>query len=194
MSGIKTKASIKNHGTRALLAALVLLFGCDRTRMDRGYEYFPDMAHGRSYETWSSNQAMEDGKTMREPVEGTVPRHMEPYPFPNDFEGRTLAGQKLVNPLNITPELLEEGKALYGVYCIHCHGEKGDGKGSLYTSGNYVIPPASLITPQVLAQPSGEIFHVISVGWGVMGAHAPLIRPEDRWKIVAFIDQVIQEQ
>ena len=185
---------MKSIGTQTMIFALVVLFGCDRSRMDKGYEYFPDMAHGQSYETWSSNDAMEDGKTMREPVEGTVPRHMEPHPYANDFEGRALAAQNLVNPLVITPVLLEEGKALYGVYCMHCHGEQGDGKGSLYTSGKYVIPPASLITPQVKAQPSGEIYHVISAGWGVMGAHAPLIRPEDRWKIVAFIEQVIQEQ
>ena len=193
MFGNKKPVSLKSLGARGMILALVVLFGCDRTRMDKGYEYFPDMAHGQSYETWSENPAMEDGKTMREPVEGTVPRHMEPYPYANDFEGRALAAQNLVNALEITPALLEEGKALYGVYCIHCHGEKGDGKGSLHTSGKYVIPPASLITPQVIAQPPGEIYHVISVGWGVMGAHASLIRPEDRWKIVAFIEQVIQE-
>ena len=187
-------ASIKTHGIRLLTVALVVLFGCDRTRMDRGYEYFPDMAHGQSYETWSENPAMEDGKTMREPVAGSVPRHMEPHPYAADFEGRAKAAQDLVHPLEITPELLEQGKGLNGVYCMHCHGEQGDGKGSLHTSGKYVIPPASLITPQVIEQPSGEIFHVISMGWGVMGAHATLIRPEDRWKIEAFIEQVIQEQ
>lgn len=194
MFGNEKPAPHKTRGTWALIMVLVVLYGCDRTRMDKGYEYFPDMTHGLSYETWSSNEAMEDGKTMREPVKGTVPRHMEPYTYANDFEGRALAAQNLVNPLTITPELLVEGKALYGVYCQQCHGEQGDGKGSLHTSGKYIIPPASLITPAVIAQPKGEIFHVISMGWGVMGAHAPLIRPEDRWKIVAFVDQVIQEQ
>jgi hypothetical protein len=35
---------------------------------------------------------------------------------------------------------------------------------------------------------------VITKGWGVMGAHASLIRPEDRWKIVMFVEEVLQQQ
>ena len=191
----KTKiTTIKAPGFIAVLLALIFLAGCDRTRMDKGYEYFPDMAHGQAYKTWSANEVMEDGRTMREPVAGTVPRHMEPYPYANDFEGRELAGNNLKNPLVINAQILEEGKELYRVFCQNCHGEKGDGKGNLHTSGKYIIPPSSLITPEFIAKPQGETYHVISVGWGVMGAHASLIRPEDRWKIVAFIEQVLQEQ
>lgn len=178
----------------AAMTVLLVFSGCDRTRMDKGYEYFPDMAHSQAYKTWSANEAMDDGNTMREPVAGTVPRGMEPYPFSNDFESRELAGRQLQNPLQITPELLEEGKELYRVFCQNCHGENGDGKGNLHTSGKYIIPPASLITPEFIAKPVGETYHVISVGWGVMGAHASLIRPEDRWKIVAFVEQVLQEK
>ena len=191
----KTKiTTIKAPGFIAVLLALIFLASCDRTRMDKGYEYFPDMAHGQAYKTWSANEAMEDGRTMREPVAGTVPRHMEPYPYANDFEGRELAGNNLKNPLVINAQILEDGKELYRVFCQNCHGEKGDGKGNLHTSGKYIIPPSSLITPEFIAKPQGETYHVISVGWGVMGAHASLIRPEDRWKIVAFIEQVLQEQ
>lgn len=178
----------------AILTALFVFTGCDRTRMDKGYEYFPDMAHSPAYKTWSANEAMDDGRTMREPVAGTVPRHMLPYPYTNDFEGRELAGLNLSNPLKITTELLEEGKELYRVFCQNCHGEAGDGKGNLHTNGKYIIPPSSLITPEFIALPEGETYHVISMGWGVMGAHASLIRPEDRWKIVAFIEQVLQEK
>ncbi len=178
----------------AALMVLVVFAGCDRTRMDKGYEYFPDMAHSPAYKTWSANNAMNDGKTMREPVAGTVPRGMEPYPYGNDFESRELAGKQLKNPLTINTELLEEGRELYRVFCQNCHGENGDGKGSLHTSGKYIIPPASLVTPEFIAKPEGETYHVISVGWGVMGAHASLIRPEDRWKIVAFVEQVLQEK
>lgn len=192
MQGKTKMTTINAQALKAILLGIVLLAGCDRTRMDKGYEYFPDMAHGKAYETWSDNPATEDGITMREPVAGTVPRHMEPYPYANDFEGRLLAGKNLNNQLEITEKLLENGKELYRIFCQNCHGEKGDGKGSLHTTGKYIIPPASLITPAFKALPEGETYHVISVGWGVMGAHKSLIGPEDRWKIVAFIEQVLQ--
>lgn len=174
--------------------SLLVMFSCDRSREEKGREYFPDMAHGYDYKTWSENPVMEDGRTMRKPAEGSIPRHMLPYPYTADFEGREMAGQNLANPLNITPEMLEEGRELYGVFCAQCHGTEGDGKGWLHTSGKYVIPPTSLLDEAIMAQPSGETFHVITAGWGVMGEHGSLITPEQRWKIVAFIEQIIQEK
>lgn len=191
--------SLKPLGRYILRTTVVLLFlflnpACDRSREDRGYEYFPDMAHGYDYKTYSENPAMDDGRTMRKPVEGTVPRHMQPYPYSADFEGRELAGQNLSNPLAINTQLIEEGKALYDIFCAQCHGVEGDGKGWLHTSGKYIIPPSSLIDPVIVALPEGEIYHVISAGWGVMGEHGSLITPEQRWKIVAFVEHIIQEK
>jgi hypothetical protein len=178
-----------------LALTLALAFtSCDRTRMDKGYEYFPDMAHTPAYKTFSDNPVMEDGKTMREPVQGTVPRHMTPYPYSADFEGREQAARELRNPLTVDEKILSEGEDLYNIFCSNCHGVQGDGQGNLFTSGRYIIPPTSLITPEVKAYPAGETYHVISMGWGVMGAHKSLIPPDDRWKIVAFIEQVLQEK
>lgn len=177
-----------------LVLAVLLLAACDRTREDKGYEYFPDMAHGPAYQTYSDNPAMEDGRTMRKPVKGTIPRDRVPYPYSNDFEGRAQAGMFLDNPFEATNKVLAEGENLYNIFCSNCHGVKGDGQGNLYTSGVYIIPPTSLLNPEIMAQPSGEIFHVITAGWGVMGAHASLILEEDRWKIVAFIENILQEK
>lgn len=189
----------KNTGQTVLRISLsfliaTLLFSCDRTREDKGREYFPDMAHGYDYKTWSENPVMEDGRTMRKPAEGTIPRHIQPYMYTADFEGRELAGQELSNPLTITTLMLEEGRELYTVFCAQCHGIEGDGQGWLHTSGKYVIPPTSLLEERIVQQPEGESYHVISAGWGVMGEHASLITPEERWKIVAFIEQIIQEK
>jgi mono/diheme cytochrome c family protein len=176
-----------------VVISAVLIFSCDRSREDKGYEYFPDMAHGADYQTYSANPAMEDGRTMRLPVEGTVPRHIQPYPYLPGDEGRAVAGKNLKSPLQINAQLLEEGKALYDIYCAQCHGTQGDGKGWLFTSGKYIIPPTNLVSAEIASQPEGEIYHVISTGWGVMGEHGSLILPEDRWKIVAFIEQILQQ-
>jgi len=191
---VKHKNLVRITSLVAISVMLIIITGCDRTRMDKGYEYFPDMAHGPAYKTYSENPAMEDGKTMRVPVEGTVPRNIIPYTYPADADGREMAGRDLVNPLAITAKLLEEGESLYNVFCSNCHGIAGDGMGNLFTNGSYVIPPSSLISEEAKGHKQGEIYHVISAGWGVMGAHAPLIRPDDRWKIVAFIEEVLQVQ
>lgn len=195
MSDHHKHLSFSNLMLLALISGLAFLVGsCDRTRMDKGYEYFPDMAHSPSYQTYSENQAMEDGKTMRQPVAGTIPRHLVPYPYAADEQGREMAGKVLYNPLEATEDVLAQGELQYNIFCINCHGAQGDGKGNLFTSGKYVIPPASLITPQAQQFPSGEVYHVITAGWGVMGAHGPLIQPEERWKIVHFIETVLQEE
>lgn len=175
------------------IAGIVLLgTSCDRTRNDKGYEYFPDMAHSLAYETYSVDSAMPDHMTMRLPADNTISREMMPYPYPATQEGRAQADAELVNPLEPTPENLSRGKEMFGIYCIGCHGEKGNGEGYLYTSGRYPIKPASLISEKMMAAPAGDIYHVISVGYNVMGAHGHMIRPDDRWKIAMFVKNELQ--
>jgi len=45
--GYSVKAPIS---ITAIALAAVLLTSCDRTRIQKGYEYFPDMAHSLAYE------------------------------------------------------------------------------------------------------------------------------------------------
>jgi mono/diheme cytochrome c family protein len=172
----------------------LLSISCDRSREDRGYEYFPDMSYGIDYKTWSENPALKDGRTMQLPPDGTVPRHMQPYPYPADFEGREMAGRELRNPLALNEDMIHQGHDLYMIFCANCHGEAGDGRGWLHTSGKYVIPPANLLEQRLVNEPSGELYHVISAGWGVMGPHASLITPEQRWKIVAYVENILQDK
>lgn len=194
MPAIEHVVSLRPSMLLALLILGLLHFSCDRTRMDKGYEYFPDMAHSPAYQTYSDNPAMIDNKTMREPVAGTIPRHATPYPYEAGFDGREMAAMHLYSPLETTVKVLDEGRELYRVFCAGCHGHSGDGRGILHTSGKYIIPPTSLISPEAKAYTQGELFHVITTGWGVMGAHGSLIRHDDRWKIIAFIENVIQEK
>jgi len=189
-----------NHSLRwvvVVLAAMLFTLSfssCDRSRMDKGYEYFPDMAHGHDYKTYEEVSHLPDGSIMLLPPEGTVPTDADIYTLDNSYEARVLAGQTLVNPFQASEANLERGKELYEIFCMNCHGSNGAGDGILFTSGRYAIKPASLVSDSLKFKPTGEIFHVISAGWGVMGAHAQLIKPDDRWKIVAFIENVLQEK
>ena len=158
---------------------LMAFVSCDRTRSSTGWDYMPDMYYSNAYESYTSNPNFDDGLTMRTPVEGTIPRDMLPFPWEKTDEDRLAAG---------------EGKVAYEIYCISCHGETGDGQGYLFTSKKYPYPPASLINEKALALKDGEIFHSITVGYGIMGAHGSMIRQEDRWNIILHIRENLQKQ
>ena len=149
---------------KVIIQLLVLCWwftSCDRTHNDPGYDYFPDMFYSKAYETYSENPNFADGKTLREPVEGTIPTDIIPYPYEKNDTDRLLAGKELVNPLPVTTENLGRGEAAYKIYCINCHGSLADGKGNLFTSGLYTFKPASLVNDKMKKVPDGEIFHVI---------------------------------
>jgi mono/diheme cytochrome c family protein len=190
--GYLIKTPIK---TAAVLAISALaLVSCDRTRVQKGYEYFPDMAHSLAFETYTPTKAFSNGMTMQMPVKGTVPREMIPYTYPATPEGRLQAGKELVNPFQVSDTNLSRGKEMFTIYCQNCHGETGVGNGHLFTSGKYTLQPASLKSDRMLAAPIGEVYHVITVGFNNMGAHGSQILPDDRWKIAMYVKNVLQKK
>jgi len=169
------------------------LISCDRTNNDPGYDYFPDMYYSKAYETYSDNPNFDDGTTLREPVEGTIPVGMIPYPYEKNDTDRMIAGNELLNPLSVNEENLKRGETAYRIYCLTCHGSMADGNGQLFSTGLYPFKPSSLVNEKMMKVPDGEIYHVITVGQGVMMAHGSQIRPEDRWKIVMYVRQLQME-
>ncbi len=178
----------------ALLVVTVLFSSCDKDKNHPGYSYFPDMVESRAFEPYSENPNFNDGLSLRMPVEGTVPREMIPFGFEKTIEDRVLAGTMVLNPDELKLRDVAQGKKLYKIYCYNCHGLKGNGKGFLFTSGKYPYPPRSLVTDLMKSTPRGEIYHVITVGFGVMGAHGAQIKPKDRWKIIEYIKVKLQGQ
>ena len=177
-----------------LLPVIVLIFstGCDRGRKHPGWDYFPDMAYSNAYETYSPNEVFPDGKTMQAPVEGSVSREGLPFMYGPSTGERTRAGRELINPFDFTEDSLDRGAQVYQVFCISCHGEMGDGKGHLVSSGVYNYPIRTLVSDEMKRRPDGELFHTITLGFGVMGAHGSMIRPEDRWKAILYIRKDLQ--
>ena len=170
---------------------ILILGSCHRDNNHPGYVYLPDMDESRAYETYSENPNFVDGKTMQAPVQGTIARGEIPYPLTKENEKDVLlAGKKFKNPYSPTPEIISQGKQLYERFCITCHGNLGDGNGHLYTSGRYLFPPRNLLEEKQKDRPDGEIYHVITVGYGIMGAHGPQIKQADRWKIITYVREL----
>lgn len=175
-----------------LLLTLSIISSCDYNRRSTGWQYFDDMVTSPAYESYTTNPNFPDGITMQPPIPGTIPRGMIPYAYQKTDEDRALAAATLVNELSPGKENLQRGKKMYGIYCMQCHGEKGDGQGDLYVNKKYTYPPASLLSEKMLNNPEADIYHVITVGHGIMGEHGSMIKPEDRWRISMYIKEVLQ--
>jgi mono/diheme cytochrome c family protein len=121
------------------------------------------------------------------PVKGSVSRGYIPYAYSDTPEGYEQAGTYLHNPLGDREKNEKEGEVLYGKFCIHCHGAAGggDGKVAQKLPG---APPAYNGTLKNL--PEGKIFHSITYGKNLMGAHASQLTQEERWKLVYYVQKL----
>ena len=180
-------STIINVKTLALAAvAAVGLSSCGNAPNSPGYEFMPDMYRSNSLEYYSTHPLNGDTlMTAKQPVAGTIARgHMPGIPAGMDYEK---AGLYLKNPIALSDEVLKDGETIYGKFCVHCHGDagKGDGKVAAKLPG---APPAYDGTLKNL--PEGKIFYSISNGKGMMGAHAPLLSVEERWKLVHYVQKL----
>ncbi|WP_258105105.1 cytochrome c [Marinoscillum sp. MHG1-6] len=191
---------------------VLMLASCTAGPDNTGLEYAPQMYHSTPYEplsqiqdkeagTWldsnpedehgefyNSNEYNAFGMTMREPVAGTIRRGGIPnHIAPDDYE---TAATELTSPIEFTPDVVKEGKALYDRFCDHCHGAKGMGDGSV---GKVFKGVPTYNSAAIKDQPEGHIFHVITHGKGRMGAHSSQLSVEERWKIVSYV-QTLQKQ
>ena len=176
-----------------IIIMLIALSSCNKNPNHPGFVYLPDMDVSRAYDTYTENPVFEDGKTLREPVEGTIPRGYSPYPYVKDDLDLLEAGKTLSNPFEATEEIIQRGQVLFTRNCSHCHGPKGDGQGVLYTSKRFPLPPGNLTAEKTINRPDGEIFHIVTVGYGSMGAHGSQILVDDRWKIIHYVREVLQD-
>jgi mono/diheme cytochrome c family protein len=129
-----------------------------------------------------------DGQSMRQPVPGTIPIGglKEDVAF---FTGKDAAGQFVAtNPVTASDAIAERGRQRYTIYCQPCHDSKGEGKGILFQRGN--VPTASFHQDKILKYPDGQIFDVITNGFGLMSGYGWPIPPADRWAIVAYVREL----
>lgn len=182
----------KNTFTYCVCVLIIVFTSCDKRSTERGSSYLPDMKESQAYDTYSENPNFEDSMTLRNPVKGTIPRDYIPYHLVKNDEDLKFAGEKFTNPLDYSKTNLEKGQLQYERFCMQCHGEKGDGQGYLYISKKYAFPPANLLLDKTVNRPDGEIYHIINVGINIMGAHASQISQDDRWKIIMYIRNDLQ--
>jgi mono/diheme cytochrome c family protein len=93
-------------------------------------------------------------------------------------------------PPKKTPELLAQGKKLYGQNCVTCHGPKGDGKGQI---GAALKPPPSDFTQAFKQWPLSKgdlkkVFEVITKGIpNTSMVKWDQLSEQERWALVYFV-------
>ena len=116
-------------------------------------------------------------------------------------------------PFAITAADLKRGQERYTMICAACHGALGNGKGKIWERG--YLKPTSFHTAAVeLTEPAesggiplsysrgyarwridiplrevpvGYFYEVISKGYGGMPDYAAQLKPDDRWRVIAYI-------
>lgn len=189
------KKLIQGFFATAALAVAIAFTGCVSDPQSPGLEYMPDMYRSPAYKAYTVNPNFADSTSARRPVAGTIPRggmytDYVPYEYPNTNEGYEAAGLNLKNPVALTPTVLAEGKRLFGLFCIHCHGEKGDGQGWLVTSGKFGAVPS--YSGQLKDLPVGKMYHTLMYGKNMMGSHASQVNMKERWSIIHYV-QTLQK-
>lgn len=147
-------------------------------------------------EYFNSNYFNPHRMNMRMPPANTVKRNAQgwlPYRLPNDSTGLRMA-DKLKNPLDSSAQVIAAGKALFEMYCDHCHGPKGEGNGKVATGvtidgkekSAYAGVP-NYKSDALKNMTEGHIFHVITYGKGLMWPHGSQVSPDDRWRIAKYV-------
>lgn len=181
--------------TIAASIALVGLVACNRDKSTPGYEYMPNMYRSPHFKTYEANPNTPNGTTALPIVEGTVPRGYYTYDIPNSPDGyeKSLSIKEYPSKYaQISERDLAEGKRQYNIYCSVCHGEKGDGNGVLVKNEKIVGVPSYASDARPGLTPV-SIYHVITYGKGIMGSHAAQVLPDDRWKVVHYVEALRKE-
>jgi len=179
-----------------LVAVVIFLTACSGDS-NPGYEFMPNMYRSPSLETYGKNTI--NGMNAQLPVEGTIARgHLLAFNYDGTLEGYLAAGKEAVNPIQDNKKTRADGKALYGMFCEHCHGATGTGDGTIKHAIYSAVPhynDEKLLRRAVVPMnelKAGHIFHAITYGLNAMGPHASQVTEEERWLIVNYVQQELQ--
>lgn len=151
----------------------------------RNFDFLPNMVQSVPYDSFAANPNFADGKTLREPVPGTIIRGQLPLHYAATPADAVRAGRELINPVARNKAALSRGAVVYANYCETCHGPAGKGDGRVAQRG-FPAPP-SMLAPKAMQMADGQMFHVLTYGQGNMPSYAAQIERADRWAVVAYV-------
>lgn len=170
--------------------SISLFSGCtDKSKPN--VELIQDMMESPAIKPQEYDAGSPNNSGMRVPPEGTQPVGFKPYRYAQDPE----AAARQVNPLagDFSEETLKVGIKYYTTNCAICHGDQGEGGDKLTVAQKMALKPPSLLSDKILSWSDGQLYHVITVGQGVMGPYASSIPQKYRWQVVNYIRTLQKE-
>jgi mono/diheme cytochrome c family protein len=172
---------------RVVLTMVLFVAGCDNRQAfhkpEPGWERMLEQPRADPY---TESAAFADGRTMRIPPPGTLPRAWVTAAFPLVENGKLDGHYADKVPIPLTRELLLRGRNRFEIQCAACHGILGDGK-SVTATKMVLRPPPTLLDDDVRSYPPGRIYEIVTVGYGLMPSYAAALSVEERWAVVGYL-------
>lgn len=166
---------------KVFVLALIFFVGCKNNETETKWQYMPDMVDA---------PAAKSQLNYLLPPEHSISYQNMLYPADDDLEQWQ---KRFHNPLVGHPreqEFREKGARLYTFNCVPCHGEGGEGDGTV--TDEFPKPP-SIVNELNLERPDGFFFQKITVGGALMPNRAEDTYPNERWMIILHL-RYLQEQ
>jgi len=169
-----------------LLATAAVTWSLRREPTRPNSVFLPEMYYSVPFDPQAASANFADGAAAQVPVKGTIPRGFMPLPYEGTDVDGIRAGRELRNPFSRDSlREAERGAQVFRTFCQPCHGTGGTGDGTVTKYG--FPPPPSFVTPAILAQADGQIFHTITYGKRNMPSLASQIPREDRWRTILHV-------
>ena len=179
----------------AIIVVPVVLVSC-RGQRSQNQPIHPNMNMDQQerFEGQEENNFFADGRSMRQPVEGTISRgnlRQDKAYYQGINEDSSFVTE---NPVEVTKSFLYRGQKMYNTYCSVCHGKTGDGQGIIMTGRYGYVPAPTYHQDRLRNESDGYIYSTIANGIRNMPSYAHQVGVKDRWAIVAYIRALQRSQ
>lgn len=145
--------------------------------MAMAWPWSKDMANQISVKPQEGPDAIIPFPQRSVPTQGT-----QTTPYVHDGD----AAMKLANPVPPTPKSIANGRELFKIYCVPCHGNSGTGDGLV--GQKLIVRPFDLTAERVQKEvPEGYIWGHITFGGALMPSYGNDMYPSERWDVVNYV-------
>lgn len=155
-----------------------------------GYD-FERMRTQQRYDAYERSRFFPNGAVLQPPPAHTVARDAAPVAAGGSTEaflsGRAAGGGAYVTtmPIAVDSSVLADGAEQFRVSCVPCHGAAGFGGGTVAPNLVQRRPP-SLQSGLARSLTPGQLFEVITNGFGLMPPYGWQMPPARRWAVIAY--------
>ena len=176
----------------AIVFGLAIVATSCQNERERNYQYMPNMYESVGYEAYGEADFLPNKSEAMLPPANTINRGWLPYEIENSPEGKELSRLQFSSLDSMNAEAnLAKGGQLYTIYCAICHGDKGDGQGTLVKREKILGVPSYADPVRNLTV--GSTYFTIHYGLNSMGSYASQMNTEEMWQVSEYVMKLKQD-